>query len=201
MDQLKTGRFIKLLRTEKQLTQREIAEKLNISEKTVSKWETGNGMPEVSLTLPLCKILEISVNELLSGERLDPEKYCEKAEENIVFLSADKTDPKKKTVICTVSCVLTVLSALAIILIASFIDIDTWLRLIMIGIALICVGANIAVILIVAVSVEVFECSNCGETFVPTLTEYIMGAHTLKRRYLKCPHCGKRKWNKSKIRK
>ena len=96
MDQLKTGRFIKLLRTEKQLTQREIAEKLNISEKTVSKWETGNGMPEVSLMLPLCKILEISVNELLSGERLDPEKYCEKAEENIVFLSADKTDPKKK---------------------------------------------------------------------------------------------------------
>lgn len=200
MDQIKTGRFIKELRTEKQLTQREIAERLNISEKTVSKWETGNGLPEVSLMLPLCKILEISVNELLSGERLDTEKYYEKAEENILSLSADKTEPRTKNVICTVSCVLTIVSALAIILAASFINIDVWLRLLMIGIALICVGANIAVILIVAVSTEVFECSNCKETFVPTLTEYIMGPHTLKRRYLKCPHCGKKSWNKSKIR-
>ncbi len=201
MDQIKTGRFIKLLRTEKQLTQREIAEKLNISEKTVSKWETGNGLPEVSLMLPLCEILEISVNELLSGERLDTEKYYEKAEENILTLSADKIAPKTKTVVCNVSCILTVLSALAIVLIASFINIDIWLRLVMIGIALICVGNNIAVILIVAVSTEVFECANCKETFVPTLKEYIMSAHTLKRRYLKCPRCGKKSWNKSKVNK
>ncbi|MDE7084364.1 MAG: helix-turn-helix domain-containing protein [Clostridia bacterium] len=71
MNQIETGKFIKTARKEKSLTQRELAEKLNISEKTVSKWETGNGLPEVSLMLPLCKILDITVNELLSGERLN----------------------------------------------------------------------------------------------------------------------------------
>ena len=75
MDQVKIGQFIKAVRKEKSLTQREVAEKLNISEKTVSKWETGNGLPEVSLMLPLCELLEISVNELLSGERLDEKRY------------------------------------------------------------------------------------------------------------------------------
>ncbi len=71
MDQIKTGQFIKTIRKEKNLTQREVAERLSISEKTVSKWETGNGLPEVGLMLPLCELLGISVNELLSGERLD----------------------------------------------------------------------------------------------------------------------------------
>ena len=71
MDQVKIGQFIKTMRKEKNFTQREVAERLNISEKTVSKWETGNGLPDINLMLPLCKLLEISVNELLSGERLD----------------------------------------------------------------------------------------------------------------------------------
>lgn len=95
MDQIAIGNFIKALRKEKSLTQRELAEMLNISEKTVSKWETGSGLPEVSLMLPLCELLEISVNELLSGERLDANRYQEKAEENIVSIFSDKTVPKK----------------------------------------------------------------------------------------------------------
>ena len=57
MDTIKIGQFIKSLRKENSLTQREVAERLNVSEKTVSKWETGNGMPEVSIMLPLCKLL------------------------------------------------------------------------------------------------------------------------------------------------
>ena len=71
MDQLKIGRFIQTVRKELKFTQREVAERLHISDKTVSKWETGNGLPEVSLMLPLCGMLGISVHELLSGERLD----------------------------------------------------------------------------------------------------------------------------------
>ena len=75
MDTIKIGRFIKSLRKENSLTQREVAERLNVSEKTVSKWETGNGMPEVSIMLPLCKLFGISINEILSGERLDEKRY------------------------------------------------------------------------------------------------------------------------------
>ena len=95
MDQIKIGQFIKSIRKEKNLTQREVAEKLGISEKTVSKWETGNGLPEVSLMLPLCELLEISVNELLSGDRLDEKQYFEKAEQNIMSLIEEKAEAKK----------------------------------------------------------------------------------------------------------
>ena len=84
MDQIKVGRFIRELRIERGLKQREIAEQLGVTDKTVSKWECGNGLPEVALMMPLCTILGISVNELLSGERLEDENYSDRAEENIV---------------------------------------------------------------------------------------------------------------------
>lgn len=85
MDQVKIGKFIAAVRKERTLTQRQLGDLLDISDKTVSKWECGNGMPEVSLLMPLCDALEISVNELLSGERLSA-AYQEKAEENLVML-------------------------------------------------------------------------------------------------------------------
>lgn len=75
MDQIKIGRFIAKMRKEESYTQRQLADILGISDKTVSKWETGNGLPDVSLMMPLCDSLHISVNELLSGERLTDSEY------------------------------------------------------------------------------------------------------------------------------
>ena len=83
MDQIKIGRFLAACRKEKDLTQRQLAELLHVSDKTVSKWETGKGLPEAQLMLPLCEALGISVNELLSGERLTETEYQRKAEENM----------------------------------------------------------------------------------------------------------------------
>lgn len=200
MDTDKIGQFIKSLRKENSLTQREVAERLNVSEKTISKWETGNGMPEVSLMLSLCKFFGISINELLSGERLDEKQYVEKAEENIACL-VDRTTPRKKIIITTVSCILVILSSLALILLSAIFVTPIWLKLVVIGIALIVVVANISVILLVAVSTEIYSCEKCGEKFVPTLTAYLLAPHTFKRRYLKCPHCGKKSWNNGHFRK
>ena len=70
MDQIIIGKFIASERKRKGYTQRQLADLLQISDKTISKWERGNGFPEVSLLLPLCRELDITVNELLSGERL-----------------------------------------------------------------------------------------------------------------------------------
>lgn len=89
MDQKKIGRFIAAKRKEKSLTQQALADLVGISNKTVSKWECGNGLPEVSLMLPLCNALGITVNELLSGETLD-NSYQEKAEENLIGLIKEK---------------------------------------------------------------------------------------------------------------
>ena len=90
MDQLKIGRFIAAERKRQGLTQRQLAEQLSISDKTISKWECGKGLPEVSLMLPLCKTLQIGVNDLLSGERLCEDNYRKRAEENLMNLIEDQ---------------------------------------------------------------------------------------------------------------
>lgn len=84
MNQEKIGKFILELRKEKNLTQQTLADKLGVSDKTISKWENGRGMPDLSLMKPLCNVLGITINELLSGERLDKKDYQEKLEENIL---------------------------------------------------------------------------------------------------------------------
>lgn len=96
MNQEKIGRFIAECRKEKNLTQAQLAEKLNMSDKSISKWETGKGMPDSSVMLELCTYLGISVNELLSGEHLKEEQYQEKANENIINI-AKEADKSKRT--------------------------------------------------------------------------------------------------------
>lgn len=199
MNQVAIGQFIAESRRAKGLTQMQLADVLSISDKTVSKWERGKGLPEVSLMLPLCKTLGISVNELLSGERLESERYFEKAEENMMSL-VDRTSPKAKVCICNIACTLVVLSALALCLIAGFVSMPIPVRLLLIGCAVLSIAAVVAVVTVVAVNTEVFICRQCGEKFVPTLFDYVWGPHTARRRYLRCPHCGKKSWNESRIR-
>lgn len=85
MDQIKIGKFISSLRKEKGYTQEQLAEKLNVSNKSISRWENGNTMPDLSLIPKLCEILGISINELLSGERIESDEYQKKLEENIII--------------------------------------------------------------------------------------------------------------------
>lgn len=93
MDQQKIGAFIATRRKQKGWSQKQLAEALNISDKTISKWETGRGLPEVSCMLPLCHLLNINVNELLSGEILPQQAYYQKAEENILHLYQTESPP------------------------------------------------------------------------------------------------------------
>ena len=95
MNQIKIGKFIAEMRKEQGITQKGLAEKLEISDKTVSKWECGNGLPEISLMMPLCEVLGINVNELLSGEKLSENDYSKKAEENMMSL-IQKTEEQEK---------------------------------------------------------------------------------------------------------
>ena len=84
MNQERIGKFIAECRKQKKFTQSEVAEKLGVTDRSVSNWENGKNMPDLSLLKPLCEILDISINELLSGERLGEEEYQERFEENIV---------------------------------------------------------------------------------------------------------------------
>ena len=201
MDQVKTGQFIKALRKEKNLTQREVAEKLNISEKTVSKWETGNGLPEVGLMLPLCELLEISVNELLSGERLDQKQYFEKAEQNIMSLIQEKAEAKKKIIIAVIVALVTIAAGLTIIILTDLSEMQAWLKILLNigGSVVILVGVGIACVL--EKDAGVYECQHCGERFVPTMKAYLFAPHMPISRKLRCPKCGKKSYCKKRLSK
>ena len=201
MDQIKTGQFIKTCRKEKNLTQREVAEKLYISEKTVSKWETGNGMPEVSLMLPLCELLEISVNELLSGERLDEKRYIEKAEQNIISLMDEKAQAKKHLIFAVIIAVITLAAGFTLILFAKYIEMDTWLKIVLVVMGFIIICSGIAIACVLEKDAGVYECRHCGERFVPTMKAYIFAPHMLMSRRLKCPKCGKKSYCKKRLSK
>lgn len=84
MNQEKIGKFIAKLRKEKKITQSELAEKLGVTDRSVSNWENGKNMPDLSLFKPLCEILGISINELMSGEKIDNKEYTKKLEENLI---------------------------------------------------------------------------------------------------------------------
>lgn len=123
MNTEKIGKFIAQNRKEKNLTQSQLAERLNVTDKAISKWETGRGLPDASLLLDLCKILDINVNELLSGEKLTIEKYQTKAEENILLFAEENKKNKKNSKRLTIAFSTLVLFLLFIIGIFSTYDI------------------------------------------------------------------------------
>jgi transcriptional regulator with XRE-family HTH domain/DNA-directed RNA polymerase subunit RPC12/RpoP len=196
MDQVRIGRFIRELRLERGLKQRELADQLGIADKTVSKWECGNGLPEVSLMLPLCTILGISVNELLSGERLGEESYRDHAEENIVNIMKEYRSARKNHALSNVVALLGLFSGLSIIFTAAFVEMDSWARIFLISVGFVSIMGLIFVACALDSDAGSFVCPTCGNHIVPTTSQYINSPHMSTTRYLFCPICGKRRWCK-----
>lgn len=193
MDQIKIGQFISQMRKEKGLTQRQLADELLISDRTVSKWETGKGMPDVSLMMPLCEILGINVNELLSGEKLSDEEYRQKAEENIVnILGEKKTNIKRLLTSGTIFIVSGIATGLNLAAIA-FGNLNGKAAI------MLAVSAVITALLGVAFGSTVdrkagyFECTECHTIFTPSGKTYLKGSLTVTpfSAHFDCPHCKK----------
>ena len=194
MDQIAIGKFIAEERKRKGYTQKQLSEKLEISDKTVSKWERGNGFPEVSLLLPLCKELDITVNELLSGERVSLEDYQRKAEENMVNLVKEAQESSKKIILSAVVALLVVVAAVPLFVLSGVLEMDTWLRCVLIAIGFVVLFLGIAVACVLDREAGAFECPECKTRFVPDMKAYVMGPHTITKRKLTCPHCGAHKY-------
>lgn len=201
MDQIKTGQFIQEMRKSKNLTQRQLAEKLGLSDKTISKWETGCGLPEVGIMPELCSILGISVNELLAGQKLDEKQYFSKAEETIINLIKEKNEAKKKLILSILVGTLSIIAGTPILLVAGLLEMQTWLRIVLIVLAIIIYVIGIGVACVLDREAGVFECPQCGQRFVPTMKEYVMGPHTILKRKLRCPNCGKKSYCRKRFTK
>ena len=202
MNQIKIGKFIAECRKQKNLTQMQLAEKLGITDKAISKWERSIAMPDTSIMLELCDILGISVNELLSGEKISMENNNQKNEQLLLDM-AKELEKKNKTIwnamwiIMTVS-ILGLIGGLAII--AFFMPEGPWM---LVAIISLCVVFLIPCFyaLKLEVSVGAYKCKNCGYEIVPTYKQALNAMHRGTTRYLKCPKCNKRTWCKKVIKK
>ena len=190
MDQIKTGKFIAGERKRRGYTQRQLADILGISDKTVSKWECGNGFPEVSLLLPLCDELNISVNELLTGERVSEAEYRKKAEENMMDLVKETQESKKKIILSAMAAGLALAAAMPLFVISGVLSMEVWLRFTLIGIGLLVVIGGVAIACVLNREAGAYECPACRERFVPDMQAYVMSVHTMTKRRLRCPKCG-----------
>lgn len=191
MDQSKTGKFIAQERRAQNLTQRQLADKLAISDKTVSKWKCGKGLPEVSLMLPLCEILQITVNDLLSGEKVAEGDYQKKAEENMMDLIRENAENKERMTLSIICGVITIIAVCALVMLASYLELPAAVRILLLVCAVLTAIAGIGAAARLEVKAGYYECPHCGTLFVPTMTDYVKGWHTLTRRRLTCPTCGK----------
>ena len=202
MDQIKIGKFIAECRKKNNLTQAQLAEKLNITDRAISKWENGKGMPDSSIMLDLCNELKISVNELLSGEMISMENKNEKQEQ--LLLDMAKEVEKKNKIIWTSMWVIMGVSFTALfagISISTFlIPEGVWQLVTILGICVVflipCFYA-----LKLEVSVGAYKCKNCGYEIVPTYSEALWAMHRGFTRHFRCPKCNKRTWCKKIIKK
>ena len=197
MDQIKIGRFIAERRKAAGLTQAALAERLGITDRAVSKWETGRAMPDSSIMLELCDVLSISVNDLLSGEVVTMENYNKELEKNLLEMTKAKEAADKRLLnIEIVTGVLSVGAMLALCIVASYVPMADWIRIVLIVIGFVPVAIAVPFMLKIEQVAGYYECRCCGHRYVPTYKAINMAPHMGRTRKMRCPECGKKSWQK-----
>jgi transcriptional regulator with XRE-family HTH domain/DNA-directed RNA polymerase subunit RPC12/RpoP len=202
MDQLKIGRFIALKRKEQGLTQLQLAERLGITDRAVSKWETGKSLPDASLMLEVCKLLKITVNDLLSGEVVSMNDYNEKLEQNLLEMVKRKEEADKR--LLSLEILIGVLSGVflfAMVFVASFIQMPDWLRIVLIAAGFVAFVPGMLSAIRIEQVAGYYECAKCHHKYVPTYSAVLFSMHVNRTRYMKCPSCRQRSWQKKVISK
>ena len=190
MEPTRIGRFIAERRKALGLTQRQLAECLAVSDKAVSKWETGRGLPDVLLMPPLCAALGITVNDLLSGERVGEGDYRKKAEENMMELMRENAENRQRLAQSIACGGVTVVAVCALVALAAFLPLPALARVALLLLAMATAVVGIWAAATLDARAGWFECPHCKELFAPAMADYVKGLHTFTRRRLTCPHCG-----------
>lgn len=204
MDQEKIGKFISSCRKEAGLTQAALADKLGITDRAVSKWETGKSLPDASIMIELCNLLGITVNELLTGEHITMENYKNKAEENLLEMT-QKVEKRDK-----------LLLQLELWMIGSVIPLFVGMSLFgsylcdngqVVWGSILIFSQFLLLIPFVYFGLKIehdagyYECPNCGERYVPTMKAMFWAPHMGRTRKMTCPHCGQKGYHKKVVSK
>ncbi len=202
MEQVKIGKFIASKRKEQGLTQLQLAEKLGITDRAISKWETGKSLPDASLMPELCKLLKITINDLLCGEVVSVEKYNEKAEKALLeMVKKEEMQNKKLMMYENVIGFGSTISFLIQVLVAVFFVKNTTAQILLfiLAFAFLIVGVSFA--LKIEAETGYYECQKCHNKYVPKYSSVYFAMHLGTTRYMKCPKCGKKSWQKKVMSK
>lgn len=202
MDLIKIGEFISSRRKLKNITQNELAERLGLSNKAISKWENGICLPDANNMPELCKILDITINDLFSGEVVDMKDNEKKLEENLLEVTRLKEERDKELLTAEIFIgVIVTIILLACVFVASFVNMPTWGRVTLI------VSSFIIFIIGVGYAVRIeqvagyYECDKCHYKYVPTYKSVLFATHVNRTRHMACPKCGKKSWQRKTLKK
>ena len=197
MDQVKIGKFIAECRKKSNLTQMQLAEKIGITDRAVSKCETGKSMPDSSVMLLLCDILKISVNDLLCGEVVKVDNYSKELEKNLLEVIKQKEQSDKRLLaIEWVVAILSLIVLLVPILIGAYLPMEDWQRTVLVFSGFIPAIVGIFFAVKIEQVAGYYECKECGHRYVPTYKAVNLAAHIGRTRYMRCPECNKKSWQK-----
>ena len=195
MNQIKIGKFIAECRKKNNLTQMQLAEKLNITDRAISKWENGKGMPDSSIMLDLCNELKISVNELLCGELIEMNNYNEFAEKTLLEMAQKEEMQNKKLMMYeNVIGFSSAISFLILIFVTSFLAENNIAKIV-----LFILGVSVA--LKIETETGYYECQKCHYKYVPKYSQVYFAMHSGTTRYMKCPKCNKKSWQRKTLSK
>lgn len=202
MDQMKIGRFIAERRKQCGYTQMQLAEKLNITDRAVSKWETGRSMPDSSIMPELCALLGITLNDLFNGEVVVMEDYKKKSEELIIEMTRQKEAADKKLLSLEIVIgILAMLAPFCMIVLASFVTMPDWLRICLIIVGFVPCVIGIMYALKIEQTAGYYECAECGHRYVPSFRRVLFAPHFGRTRRMTCPKCHRKSWQKKVINK
>lgn len=202
MDQIKIGKFIAQRRKSVNLTQMQLAEKLNITDRAVSKWETGKSLPDSSLMLELCDILGITVNDLLSGEVVTMESYNKELENKLIEVLKEKENCDRR--LLTLEWVIGGFSLLVLmvpIVIGAYAPLEEWKKLVIVFSGFIPALIGFGFAMKIEQTAGYYECQHCKHKYVPSLKKMYLAPHMGRTRKMRCPKCGKKSWQKKVISK
>lgn len=202
MDQVKIGTFIARCRKQQGLTQMQLAERLSITDRAVSKWETGRSMPDSSIMLDLCRELHITVNDLLNGEVITVENYNEASEQLLLELAQQKEKADKNLLSLEILIgIFSMIILFGFVFTAAFVSMEAWLRICLIVVGFVIAMVGIVYALKIEQTAGYYECARCHHRYVPTFSSVLWAPHVNRTRYMRCPHCGKKSWNKKVLTK
>ena len=197
MNQEKIGAFIARRRKEKKLTQAKLASYLGITDRAVSKWERGKGLPDPVYMLELCRLLDISVNELLTGEFIEETKYQQKAEDNLLIMAKQEVRQTKKMFFYenVIGIGSTIIFAILIFMSVYFVE-NGGIKILLFIFAFLFLITGVSIALKIETEEGYYECQKCHHKYIPSYRQVYFAMHIGRTRYMKCPHCQKRSWQK-----